>query len=130
MDNKIVNIIKSAIEKRFDEEQSKPFQYVVAYYTMQDKLIGYHADSFCTLTQDKESAKRYNGEDPYGQLKTIRKNLDYILDYQLKEDAIFGKMTHNIKEEYYKDYKKEDIYINAEYLEEGIPSQKLVFNVI
>jgi hypothetical protein len=124
--------IISSKQEHFDKEQQKPFQYVVGYYKVEDdSLIGYHADSFCSLTDNKLGGKRYNGEDPYTQLTVVRKNLDYILDRQNFEEKgnigyIFTTITKSIKEKYYQDYKKEDIYINAEYLDENIPPQKFV----
>ena len=127
--DKIINVLK----KGFDERQKKPYQYVVGYYRVDnDKLIGYHASSFCQIVKEKENGKRYNGEDPYKQLAIIRKNLDHTLDIEEAHTIgnPFASLSLDIKKRHFNDMKKEDIYINAEYLDDSIPPQKFIYHKI
>lgn len=129
----IMEKLMEAMKQSFDERQQKPFQYVVAYYRVKDdSLIGYHASSFCQLTDRKESGKRYNGEDPYEQLKIIRKNLDSTLRIteESAEKKIFGKIDLNIKNNDFGGLNPEEVWINAEYLDEGIPPQRFEYHII
>lgn len=131
MENKaeVIGAITAAMKEAFDERQKQPFQYVVAYYlTKDDALLGYHADSFCNLTQEKMGAKRYNGKDPYGQLAIIRKNLDFTLLAQDVEG--FQRLSFSVRERYFKGLSAEDVYIVAEYLEDGIPPQRFKFKIV
>ena len=76
MENEILDLLGEALKKNFEENQKKPNQYVVAYYKQSDdSLIGYHASTFCQVTQDILDAKRYSGDNPYSQLETIAKNV-------------------------------------------------------
>lgn len=135
MNNKkeIIEKLGDALGKAFEEQQKKPFQYVVAYYkTKDDTFLGYHSGTFCTLTSEKLKGKRYNGENPYSQLRIIRTNLDYTLDMtpEKAETTLFGKLNLDVKDKYFKGLEKNDIYIVAEYLEDGIPPQKFEMTVI
>lgn len=129
---KVVTAVMGAMQERFEEEQKKPFQYVVAYYDKKDKLLGYHVDTFCNLTQKIENGKRYNGENPYNQLATIRKNLDYTLDMteEKAKGNLFGGLNMLTKNKFYKDLTRDDVFIEAQYLEEGIPPQRFVWEEI
>lgn len=130
-------LIQQALKKVFDENQKKPFQYVVAYKRKDnEELIGYHADSFCQTTQDILQAKRYNGEDPYGQLEIIWKNIVSTLN-TTEEDTkkegisgVFAKLSYSIKQNDFKGLSKDDIYIDAVYLTDGIEPQRFVSKVI
>jgi hypothetical protein len=131
----IIEKVMEGIEQGFNERQKKPYQYVVAYYrTSDDSLMGYHADSFCNLTDREENGKRYNGDNPYDQLAIIRRNLDHTLDKEPSDDqgisGLFGGLSDSTKERHYKGMKKEDIYIQAEYLDEGIAPQRFTYKVI
>lgn len=132
----VIKQVAELLEKSVQERQNKPFPYVVAYYkTSNDELMGYHADSCCSLTQERLNGKRYHGDNPYSQMEIIRKNLDYTLKVDLNEKkeglaGAFLGITKNIKESYYKDLNKEDIYIMAEYLEDDLPPQKFTYKII
>lgn len=128
--DKIVGHAMKAIADEFERRQNNPFQYVVGYYrTDNDKLIGYHADTFCSLVDDILKAKRYAGEDPYAQLAVIRKNLDYTLDIteEKAEKVFLGKINLQVKNKFFSTFAKEDIYINAEYFDKEVPPQRLDF---
>lgn len=132
----VIKQVAELLEKSVQERQSRPFPYVVAYYkTANDELMGYHADSCCSLTQERLNGKRYHGDNPYPQMEIIRKNLDYTLKVDLNEKkeglaGAFLGITKDIKERYYKDLNKEDIYIMAEYLEDDLPPQKFTYKII
>lgn len=126
---KVVEALMGTMSTQFEENQKKPFQYVVAYYGKNDEFLGYHADTWCNLTQSKESGKRYSGENPYSQLATIRKNLDYTLEMteEKAKNTMFGVVNLSIKEKYFKDLTKDDIFIEANYLDEGTPPQRFIW---
>lgn len=128
----VINSFMNAAKKEFEEKQKLPFQYVVAYYDKSNNLLGYHADTFCNLTQEKMAGKRYSGENPYTQLEIIRKNLDYTLDMtEEKAPKVFlGALNLRVKERHFKDLSKEDVFIDAVYLDEGIPPQRFVWKQI
>lgn len=131
--DKVKEMLIDAMKKAFEEKQSRPFQYVVAYYlTKDDTFLGYHSDSFCNLTQEQLSGKRYSGDNPYEQLAIIRKNLDYTLDMTAEkaENTIFGALNLSTKARYFDGLAKEDVYIMAEYLDDDIPPQKFVYQKI
>lgn len=133
MEDKLTEKLVDMLEKVFDEKQNKPNQYIVAYYRMKDDtLLGYHLSTFCQLTQDILKAKRYNGENPTSQLQIIRKNLDYTLDIteESAEKALMGGINLNIKNKYFEELEKSDVYIDAIPLEEGTPKQKFGFKII
>lgn len=127
-----VDILMNAMAEKFDNDQKQPNRYVVAYYDKDNNLLGYHADSFCNLTQNKEKGKRYHGDNPYKQLEVIRKNLDFTLS-QTEDTAnkgLFGDLASITKKKYYANMSKEDVFIEAVYLEEGIPPQRFVWREI
>lgn len=132
----VIQKLAEALEKSVQERQNRPFPYVVAYYkTANDELMGYHADSACSLTQERLNGKRYHGDNPYSQLEIIRKNLDYTLKVDPNQEkeglaGVFLNMAKSVKEKYYKDLNKEDIYIMAEYLEDDLPPQKFTYKII
>lgn len=126
----VVPSLMDSMSKAFEEQQNQPFQYVVAYYTAKDdKLLGYHADSFCSLVSDKLEGKRYNGENAASQLAVIRQNLDTILG-ATEEFPGFGGIALSVKKSYFNNMTKEDIWIQAEYLDEGIAPQKFKWEII
>lgn len=128
----VTDTILGCMAQRFEENQKKPFQYVVAYYDKNDNFLGYHDSTFCTLTQKKEQGKRYSGENPYNQLAIIRKNLDYTLNMteEKTEGKIFAKLNLQTKEQHFPNLGVEDVFIEAEYLEEGIAPQRFVWKEI
>ncbi len=129
MDENLKNELASALQKVFDERQERPNQYVVAYYKLSDdSLIGYHASTFCQLTDDILKAKRYSGENPYPQLETISKNLKYTLDTE-KHEGMFASINNAIKEDF-GGLKSSDLYMDAISLVEGTPKQNLKVKIL
>ena len=133
----IVNELVEKMQEILTERANQPDPYVVAIYrTKDDSLVGYHADSCCSVTQDKMNGKRYHGDNPYKQLDIIRKNIDHVINTDLSkevEDGLAGLFTgisRKIKEKHYKNNKPEDIYIMAEYLEGDIPPVKYEYKII
>lgn len=133
MEDKVIDTIMEAMKKAFEERQNEPFQYVVAYRRIKDdSLFGYHLDTFCNVTQEKETAKRYSGDNPYGQLAIIRKNLDYTLDMteEKAEKGFFSRLNMTVKNGHFEGVSKEDLYIEAEYLDDDIPPQRFEYQII
>ena len=129
----VVNKMIKVIEEIFNEGQKKPYQYVVAYYKVaDDTLIGYHLSTFCQVTDNKLKAKRYNGDNPYSQLSVIKKNVDNTLAIteENAKDQFLGSVTLDIKNTHFPNMSAEDVYIVAEYLDEGIPPQKFTHQII
>jgi len=125
MENKeIINDIAKALDTALNEKNDRPNQFIVQYKKVLDNsLIGYHASSFCQLTEDPHHAKRYSGENAYGQLETISKNLKSLLETEEKNDGIFSKIALEIKNEYFKNLFFEDIYLEAVYINDSYPRQ-------
>ena len=127
---KVVGALMDVMGKVFAEEQEKPFQYVVAYKRVaDDTVIGYHASTFCNHTQDLDKGKRYNGENPYGQLQTIDKNFKHMMNIKEKTDSLFAPIHLETQKTYGGlDYKQ--VYLEAVYLDEDTPPQRFVFEEI
>lgn len=115
----VLDALAGALKKVFEESQNRPDQYVVAYKRQDnDEIIGYHADTFCTVTKELLQGKRYAGEDPYPQLAVIAKNLKYAMG------------RPNYIEEYMPGLTAEQVYIDAIYLAEGTPKQSFHYKII
>jgi len=118
LNQKLAEILK----KIHDEEQDKPNQYVIAYYRKDnDRLIGYHYSTFCQLTNDILEAKRYNGENPYKQLRIICDNVKYILTDR-NTSSMFYEFNIQIQKQFH-NLSPEDVYVDAIYLADGSPKQ-------
>ena len=127
---KVVGALMDVMGKVFDEDQQKPFQYVVAYKRVADEsVIGYHASTFCNHTQDPERAKRYNGENPYGQLQTIDENFKHMMSVKEATDSLFAGV-HLLTQKTYGGLTYEEVYLEAVYLDENTPPQRFVFKEI
>lgn len=99
--------------------------YVVSYkMKSDDSLIGYHLSTFCQLTDDKYKAKRYDGDNPYGQLQTIHNNIKNVLSTKEDDTGFFGKVRWAIKQDYFRGLTIDDIYIDAVFLDDDAPKQK------
>jgi hypothetical protein len=115
----VLDALAGALKKAFDERQEKPDQYVVAYKNQKtDETLGYHADTFCTMTKEILEGKRYNGEDPYPQLAIIAKNLRYAMQRPQYVEQYMPGLT------------ADDVYIDAIYLAEGTPKQNFHFKIV
>ncbi len=127
---KVVGGLMDVMGKVFAEAQEKPFQYVVAYKRVaDDTVIGYHASTFCNHTQDIEAGKRYNGENPYKQLQTIDKNFKYMMSVEEGSDVLFASIFLDTQKSY-GGLAYDEIYLEAVYLDEGVPPQRFVFKEI
>ena len=128
---KVVGTLMEAMGKTFEENQQKPFQYVVAYKRIaDDSVIGYHASTFCNTTQDLEKGKRYNGENPYGQLQTIDENFKFMMNVKEKTDSLFAPIHLETQKNCYAGLTYEQVYLEAVYLDEDTPPQRFVFKEI
>lgn len=115
----LLEALAKALKKVFDEGQDRPDQYVVAYKRQKDDgVIGYHADSFCTVVTDILRGKRYSGEDPYPQLGIIANNLRSAMNKSRYVEAYMPGLT------------ADDVYIDAVYLAEGTPKQNFQVKII
>lgn len=127
MIEKVVDSLVGLLKNRFDEGQKEPFQYVVEYRNVHDdSLIGYHLSTFCQVGQDKLGAKRYSGENAFGQLKTINKNLETVLSVTDDGSEIFDDLKRGIKNRYFTGLKIEDIYLQPLYLDDDCVKQKFI----
>jgi len=129
MDKEILNSLAEAIKSAFDEQQRLPNQFVVGYYRKDtDERIGYHADTFCNMTDDILNAKRYSSDNPYPQLEVIFKNLKSLFE-RYPSNGIFSEITNAAKEAF-GDITLDNIYIDATYLEDGIQPQQCRLSLI
>lgn len=127
---KAITSIADALAKSFADKQSAPNQFVVKYLKVSDNsLLGYHASTFCQLTEDRDSAKRYDGDNPYDQLATIHKNFTSVVNTKDTDDGLFAPLRLQVKNTYFPELKPEDVYLDAEYLEEDAPVQSLKVTV-
>ena len=125
----ILSLLVEKLKDTLNERQDEPNQYVVAYFKKSDdNLIGYHASTFCQLTNDILGGKRYSGEDPYPQLAIIAKNLRHTL--KDKHEGIFAEVHDKIRDTTFNGMSPDDIYIDAIYLTEGTPKQNFRITVI
>lgn len=123
MENKgidLLSVLTDAMGQAFDDRQEKSNQYVVAIFNKHtDELLGYHLSTSCQRTDDKLQAKRYNGDNPYNQLKTISENLrNKFVNYP--QTGIFSSISNEIRESY-GELNHDDLYLDAVYLEEDAP---------
>jgi hypothetical protein len=129
--NKVIDHFVGALQEAFEKNQQRDNQYVVEYRKVSDdSLIGYHLSSFCQVGQNRLDGKRYSGDNPYSQLQTIHKNLTSVLTVGEDSDGLFDGLKRNIKENYFSGLGPEDVYLNADYLEEGVAPQKFVFTKV
>ena len=129
--NKVIENFIGMLEETFNKNQQRDNQYVVEYRKVSDdSLIGYHLSSFCQVGQNRLDGKRYSGDNPYKQLETIHKNLTNVLTVGEDSDGLFDGLKRDIRDNYFSGLGPEDVYLNADYLEEGIQPQKFVFNKI
>jgi hypothetical protein len=129
MDQQVKDALVEALKKAHDQLQERPNQYVVAYFRKDnDKLIGYHASTFCQLTDNLLNGKRYAGENPYGQLETIAQNVKYTLDTE-KHMGLFAS-AHNAVKEQFGGLKSNELYMDAVYLDEDAPKQSFKYEIL
>lgn len=130
MNKEIVDKITEGLKKVFDENQERPNQFVVAYYrTKDDSLIGYHASTFCQVTNNILKAKRYSGEDPYPQLAVIAKNIKYTLQKEV-HTGMFAEVNESIKKDDFGGLSSDEVWIDAIYLAEGMPKQSFRYQIV
>lgn len=127
----VVDELTDIIKNNFDERQrNSESKYVVAYKRKSDdSLIGYHLSTFCQITNDKFSGKRYEGENPYSQLQTIHNNIKHVLSIQEGDTSFLAEAKLEIKKTYFPGLTIDDIYLDAEYLDDA-PKQTIVFTHI
>lgn len=129
--DKLAGVLMGVMKKVFEADQEEPFQYAVAYRRVSDdSLLGYHGSTWCDLVKEKVNGKRYNGENPYAQLEIISKNVKNVLEVKEDGEGLFDGVKRQIKKQFYDGLTYEDIYLEADYLEEGTPPQKFVFQKI
>lgn len=127
----VVGKLMDVMGKVFDEDQKKPFQYVVAYKRVDDdSVLGYHASTFCNLAKNIENGKRYNGENPYGQLQTIDKNFKHVISVKEGTDSLFAPIHLETQKRDYAGLTYEQVYLEAVYLDEDTPPQRFVYQEI
>lgn len=125
----MIEKLQEALQKVFEENQSRPDQYVVGYFKMKDdSLIGYHADTFNNITPELYQGKRYSGLDNASQLTIIWNNFKSLMNYD-KKDGIFHGIIMRAKIPF-EGLKIEDVYIDAIYLDSDAPKQKMRFQII
>ena len=122
--DEISNVFLENLEKANSEAKKS---YVVSYHRKDDKsLIGYHASTFCQVTQNKFDAKRYHGDISDKQLEVITNNVSNVLKTEETDTGLFDPVKYKIKQAYFSGLTMEDIYVDAEYLDEDAPKQKFV----
>lgn len=127
----VVGKLMEVMAKNFDEDQQKPFQYVVAYKRVADEsVIGYHASTFCNTTQNLENGKRYNGENPYKQLQTIDENFKHMMSVKETTDSLFASIHLQTQKNNYAGLTYEQVYLEAVYLDADTPPQRFVYKEI
>jgi hypothetical protein len=115
--------IGEALVEALEKRQGRANQYVVAYKKKSnDQLIGYHVDTFCSLTDDILKAKRYAGENPDGQLKIIWGNFESMINSSEENSGFLG-IPYIVKKAYWLEIDKEDVYIDSVYMADGVPAQ-------
>jgi hypothetical protein len=129
--NQVVDVITKTLEETFNENQKRDNQYVVEYRKVSDdSLLGYHLSTFCQVGQERLNGKRYSGDNPYKQLQTIHKNLTHVLEVGDDSVGLFDGLKRDIRDNHFKGLKPEDVYLNVDYLEEGVAPQKFVFTKV
>ncbi len=129
MEKKIIKKLTEALEEAFKKHQELLDQYIVLYKRKDnDELIGYHLNTFCNITKDVLKAKRYAGSDPYEQLAVISENLKSIFENYGKK-TIFGPIRDAAREAF-GDLNYEDIYLDVEYLADGMEPQDYRFTIL
>ena len=129
--NQVVDNLTKTMEEVFNKNQQRDNQYVVEYRKVSDdSLIGYHLSTFCQVGQNRLDGKRYSGDNPYDQLQTIHNNLTHVLEVGEDSQGVFDNVKRRVRDSYFKGLKPEDIYLNADYLEEGVSPQKFTFTKV
>jgi hypothetical protein len=129
--NQVVDGLTKVLEETFNRNQERDDQYVVEYRKVSDdSLLGYHLSTFCQVGQERLNGKRYSGDNPYKQLQTIHRNLTHVLEVSDDSNGLFDGLKRDIRDNHFKGLKPEDVYLNADYLEEGVAPQKFVFTKV
>lgn len=127
---KVVEQLANMLVEDLNNRQKRANQYVVAYKRKSDdEVIGYHADTFCTLKDDILEGKRYAGEDPTKQLQIIWDNFKTTMA-TTDEDPGFLGVPNVIRKKYYQDIDINEIYIDAVYLADGVPPKTFHATII
>lgn len=130
----MIKEITDALKKAWEEQQTRPDQYVVVIKRIKDdSIIGYHLSTMCQVTTNILNAKRYAGKNPYNQIKTIFNNIKSCIFEENEEDGIkslFIDIFNNTKKEYYQNLTIEDIYLDAIYLNPNIEPQSFRYQVL
>lgn len=126
----IIATLMDKLAEAHRESENRPFQYVVGYFNKSDEsLIGYHMDTFCSISNNIFDGKRYSGENPAEQLAIIWKNITYTLSKV--HEGIFSDINNSIKEDMFKNASIEDIYIDAIYIDpNNMPKQEFRYQLI
>lgn len=127
----ILHTFAETFAEVLEKKQDLPDQYVVEYRLKStDSLIGYHRSTFCQVTPNRLDAKRYSGDNPFNQLAIIHTNIKHVLNTKEGDSTLFSDLRLEIKNKYFKGYTIDDIYLQADYLEEGIPHQKFDITIL
>jgi hypothetical protein len=128
------------LAKHHAELQERPDQYVIAIYkkgpTEESKgtLIGYHASTVGQVVDDILEAKRYAGLNAYEeQIPVCAKNISFVANFteELKEKhQLLGELFMMIKKERYEGIQGSDLYLEAVYLNENTPKQKMRYTIL
>lgn len=132
MENKseVIEQFANGLVEVLNDRQTRANQYVVAYKRKSDdEVIGYHADTFCTLKDDILEGKRYAGEDPTKQLQIIWDNFKTTMSTTDEEPGFLG-VPNVVRKRYYQDVNIDDIYIDAVYLANGVPPKEFHATII
>jgi len=130
MEKGVLEAIGQALVTALEENQKRANQYVVVYMDKRtDKRLGFHADTFCSLTQDIFRAKRYAGTEPEKQLSIIWKNFQSMIKSTEEEPGFLG-IPLAVKNAYYKSVDAENVYIDVVELANGMPPQEFVAIII
>lgn len=126
-----VEALLKIMEEQFEKRNNEPFPYIVAYYKQEnDELIGYHLDTFNSISKDPMQAKVYHGDNPYKQLEIISDNLKGLFrNYEDKSDNIFSSIIIENREAF-GTLKLSDIYIDAVYITEKNAKRSFKYSII
>ena len=75
------------------------------------QFIGFHIDTFCSTSQNEDSAKRYRANTPENiesQRQVILKNLKHILNPE-NDKGLFRGINKSVREKWFKGLSIEDI---------------------
>lgn len=125
---KLTDVFVSRLKEALENQSANTKRPYVIKYLVKGELHGYHASTFCQLTQDPYSAKRYDAksqESVNSQREIITNNLFGTL--RQAEKGFGNSLADILRKPAYKQYwegvSPDDVFVDIEFLDSNASPQ-------